>query len=309
MKKILVIGGGGLKGFMYLGVLRYLYENNYLDKVNTFVGTSVGGILASLLAIGYSPEELYNFAYEFDFEKLKDSIDAFGFITGSSFGIYGDDRVKITYRSLIGKKTNPDITLKELYDTTGRKLIVTSTCISTQNCCYISYENHPNMSIYTAIRMTSCIPLLFKPVLYEGLYYVDGGCMDIYPIHMFKDNIDDVIGICFIQSNELNKSIEMVDFSSFIISLLKCMSDTRNTIKGYEDYTIIVKTESMFIANFSLSKDDKNKMYLEGIKQCNEFILKNKGKNGLDNKPNIKNKKTITIKVKRKIKRKVKKSF
>jgi len=268
-KKTLVIGGGGIKGFMYLGALKFLFDDGTLDHIETFAGTSVGGIIASLLAIGYTPDELYYFSHGFDFEKLKNSenVDAFGLIMGNTLGLHNDERVEETYKKLIGKKTKPDITLKELYEWNGRKLIVTATCVNTQSCCYISHENYPDMTVYTAIRMTSCIPFLFSPVEYKGLMYVDGGCMDIYPIGIFSENLDDVIGICSTQSNSVDKPIAIDDLMSYVIAIMRCLSDTRKEISNFKRCTIEIKSKPIFLANFSLEEKDKMNMFASGYVQ------------------------------------------
>ena len=66
IKNILVIGGGGLKGFAALGVCTYLYEKGILVNPDIYCGTSIGSIIATLLAIGYKPKELYKLLYKID---------------------------------------------------------------------------------------------------------------------------------------------------------------------------------------------------------------------------------------------------
>ena len=54
----LVISGGGIKGLSGLGALQYLEDNKLLESINTYIGTSIGGIILYLLAIGYKPIEI-----------------------------------------------------------------------------------------------------------------------------------------------------------------------------------------------------------------------------------------------------------
>ncbi|MCS5421291.1 MULTISPECIES: patatin-like phospholipase family protein [Psychrilyobacter] len=50
------LSGGGSKGFAHIGVLRVLQENNI--PIDYISGTSMGGIVASLYAVGYNPDEI-----------------------------------------------------------------------------------------------------------------------------------------------------------------------------------------------------------------------------------------------------------
>ena len=47
----LVLSGGGSKGLAMLGALHYIHENNGLDSINEYWGTSVGSIIILLLSV------------------------------------------------------------------------------------------------------------------------------------------------------------------------------------------------------------------------------------------------------------------
>ena len=54
----IILSGGALKGLLTLGSLQYVYDNNNLNDVTQYIGTSVGSIICFLLSIGYTPVEL-----------------------------------------------------------------------------------------------------------------------------------------------------------------------------------------------------------------------------------------------------------
>ena len=58
----LVLSGGGSRGAAHIGVIRALEENHI--PIDYIAGTSIGAIVGSLYAIGYTPDEM---------EKLLDS--------------------------------------------------------------------------------------------------------------------------------------------------------------------------------------------------------------------------------------------
>ena len=52
----LVLSGGGAKGAAHIGVIKALEENNI--PIDYVTGTSIGAIIGSLYAMGYTPEEM-----------------------------------------------------------------------------------------------------------------------------------------------------------------------------------------------------------------------------------------------------------
>mgnify|MGYP000805603571 FL=1 len=56
MKVGLALAGGGVKGASHIGVIKALQENGI--EVDYVGGTSIGSIVASLFAMGYTTEEM-----------------------------------------------------------------------------------------------------------------------------------------------------------------------------------------------------------------------------------------------------------
>src|SRR5664280_2415973 len=55
-KVALVLSGGGSKGAAHIGVIRALEENHI--PISCIVGTSIGAVVGSLYASGYSTDEI-----------------------------------------------------------------------------------------------------------------------------------------------------------------------------------------------------------------------------------------------------------
>ena len=58
MKIGLALSGGGIRGIAHAGAIKALEENNI--KIDIIGGTSAGSMIASLYAVGYTPDEIYN---------------------------------------------------------------------------------------------------------------------------------------------------------------------------------------------------------------------------------------------------------
>ncbi len=70
----LVLSGGGAKGFAYIGLLKVLQEVNlHIDYIG---GTSIGGVIGALYAVGYAPDTIAKIIREQNWNALMtDKID------------------------------------------------------------------------------------------------------------------------------------------------------------------------------------------------------------------------------------------
>ena len=63
----LVLSGGGAKGLTHIGIIRALEENNI--PIDYVTGTSMGAIVGSLYAMGYSPDDMEKLIKSEDFKR------------------------------------------------------------------------------------------------------------------------------------------------------------------------------------------------------------------------------------------------
>lgn len=276
-KTILVLCGGGMKGIYILGGLKYLEEQNLLTNIQTYTGTSFGGILSLYLNIGYTVDELYKFAKLFDFTKSTDiNFDINYIFNNYSINTY-DNLDVILNKSISLKNINPNITLLELYKKTKKKLILCTVCIDTKESEFISYETYPDLNIKTAIKMTMSVPILFPPVKHNNKLYVDGGLLNNFPIDIFENNLENVIGI-----NLHTDFLYVKDYDNIINYILKIMSIMFiPCIKKYDEekyknivYNIKLDNNTKTF-DFEITSDKKKEMYLEGYNLLKNEYIKN----------------------------------
>lgn len=272
-KKKLVMSGGGIKGIAHIGALYALDKMNYLDKIEEFAGTSVGSLVIAMYIVGYAPAEMYDFIKWFDMSKLKDisihNVSSFGLDTGS--------RIEYVLKKLISKKKlDENITLKQLFDIRKKKIIFTTACLNTAKPCYISHENYPDIPLYLAIRMSAALPIIYCPVKYENKLYIDGGCIDNYPISNFKDNLDDTIGVLLIDIPNEEECIDNLE--TVILRVLNCITlgMQSNSKKGYEKQTIEINVDMFNIINFDISDKIKDEIFLQGYKDVSKHFADTK---------------------------------
>lgn len=271
----LVLSGGGVKGIAHIGALKLLEEEKILKNIKVFAGTSIGGIIAGMYCIGYSPDDLYNFIEMFDLTKLM-SFSPSDFLQNYAL----DNGHRITFvmgKMFESKNVSKNITFKELYNLSKIKLIVSTVCLNDNQVYYISHITHPGMQVITGLRMTSAFPLIFTPVSYNGKLYVDGCCIDNYPIRLFKDELKFTVGVYVRAEQQFKKSIDNLE--DFLFALLDAIIEgmTSNSINAFESNTVVINTPDIKMTESVISNNAKKDMYARGYESTKNFLkLKNK---------------------------------
>ena len=278
-KKILVLSGGGTKGVVYFGAYKALEELGILENIHTFAVASVGGLIASLYLIGYTIKEMEDFMYLFDFKKLT-SINSFEDISPeklfTNMGLDDGENIhKIFNKLLKGKGKKENLTLLELYQLNKKKLIASTVCLNNGQTEYISYENYPNLRLSELLRMTSAIPIFYTPVIIDNKYYIDGGTTDNFPISIFDNNLEEVIGLYAISKSENSK---INDFKEYLYIIFKtfCESLITKSIKGYEKYTILIDSKQENWLQFELTNEKKKEMFNIGYNHVMQYFKNEK---------------------------------
>jgi NTE family protein len=263
LKNILVISGGGIKGYCALGAITKLKELGIIDQPDVYCGTSIGSSIALLLCIGYTSDDIYNILMDIDASMLTNyNIDTL--LNDAHFGFANLDSFFYILGMLMKKKKiSPKITFKKLFDKVKKKLIITGVCINTSSLHYFNHIDTPNMEVLTAVRISSSIPIVFKPVIYNDKAWIDGGCLNNYPIDYFKDKLDDVIGILLEDNIRIIDNFE--DIPTYITQLVKCLLRNININKYdiYKKQTILIKI-STDASLFDINNDEKKKLYNYG---------------------------------------------
>jgi NTE family protein len=193
--KNLVLEGGGIKGIAYVGALKELENEGILQNIENVAGTSAGAITAVLIALNYTPDEIYDIMFNIDFnyfvdkskwksKNIYDIITKFGIAKGNSFEVWINEIIYNKTRSF-------NTTFEELNNLKNtRNLKIVGTNLSKKTIEIFSNTTTPNMQISKAVRISMSIPLFFQAVKYNNDIYIDGSLFWNYPLSIYdKDNI------------------------------------------------------------------------------------------------------------------------
>lgn len=299
MIKNLVISGGGVKIIGALGVIKYLEEKKQLSNVKKYFGTSAGSILSLMLVLGFTSGEIIKFIETFDLGKI--------FIVNTdelftTFNVCSSAKLEKVIKLFINFKLSKpqlsgvgivsegggafchigtnfeNITMEELNAITGKILTVTTVCIEKRTPVYMSCKNFPNIPVWKAVLASCSIPLVFKPVEWEGLNYVDGALVDNFPLLRISPwEIPWTLGIqtCVdLESNFVPHNKPDFNIYHYIINIIKIVMESKTQIKSYN--VISVKIDPLVLNDFldiNLSQDTKNKIIAQGYTQAHEHHM------------------------------------
>ncbi|WP_373950363.1 patatin-like phospholipase family protein [Vibrio pomeroyi] len=160
----IAFGGGGVRGFMHLGVIKALAEEGIAPDVVS--GTSAGSIAATLYASGMSYEEM-----EIAIEKVGMS-DIADFVFSSKGLVNGKN---------LSEWINSQVTYDDLSDM-PMPVALTATNMTSRETVIIRSGNPGH-----AVQTSSTIPGAFVPVENQGDILVDGGIFSVVPVYAAKD--------------------------------------------------------------------------------------------------------------------------
>lgn len=278
MKVALCLAGGGIKGAAHVGALKAFEEENI--EFEYISGASSGSIVATLNAVGYKSDEIYEifkkYAKKMKYVDGRAIIDVIKrLITKRKFIVEGlnSGRLieKVIQNACIKKnicninqiKKNLLIPSVDLED--GRIYFFSS--MVNRNVISDSKIYINNIEIGKAVRSSCSYPGVFCPCEYEGRKLIDGGIRENVPWREWKNNgVDKVICIGFETEKISKKDKNMVDIISDSLNIL-CHELSNYELDGV-DYLLKIKTKDVSL----LEVKQMDYLYREGYEQTKKFI-------------------------------------
>ncbi|MDR1454585.1 MAG: patatin-like phospholipase family protein [Tannerella sp.] len=200
----LVLSGGGARGIAHIGVIKALEENNI--PIDYVTGTSIGAIVGSFYAMGYTPDEMLELIlsdefgywqtgkvgdeYIYYFKKpdempqfmrfalnLKDSVIFEGLLPGS---LINPIQMNQAFLELYAQAT-----AKSAWNFDN--LFVPFRCMGSDvyGKKAVTFRNG---DLGDAVRASMTFPFIFNPIWKDGVPLFDGGIYDNFPVKVMKED-------------------------------------------------------------------------------------------------------------------------
>lgn len=232
---------------VHVGVLAYLQDNNI--NIQNYSGTSGGAVVATWGANNLPARELMDLTLKFGYAKyfVKPSLKPGGILDHSSFG------------KMIAAYCKPK---KNLY-------IVTFNVLKMQKQIW----NGENINLSKVLTATTCIPGLFKPVMYSNGLHIDGIFARFCP-----DDLWDSGTTISVQLKSKNKSRSRYLMDSFIHKIeqatINFLEDNQKRNSRKDNIVFIQPDESTLnqMDLFSVSPHDHLKLFYEGYQAARNAL-------------------------------------
>lgn len=286
-----VFEGGGVKGIGIVGAVCRFEENGY--EWHNLAGTSAGAIIAALLSVGYSGNEIKEIFLNTDYRCFqdKDTLQSFPLI-GSALGFImeksifcGDFFEKWISRLL---KEKGKVRFKDVSQNGVSRLKIIASDISRRKMLVLpddisEYGYDPmELKISKAVRMSMSIPFYFKPVKLkfgaETSYIVDGGLLSNFPVWIF--DVEGVprwptFGFKLVEPGHGFTASGNTNIISYTLDVIGTMIETIDEIYvKNSDFirTIAIPTLGVGTVDFGISKKKKLELFNSGYQSAQDFI-------------------------------------
>lgn len=269
----LVLSGGGAKGMTHIGIIRALEENNI--PIDYIAGTSMGAIIGSLYAMGYSPDDMEALLRSEDFKRwYSGKVEpkyAYYFKknrpTPESFNIRFAfrDSLHVKPQILPTSMVNPiqmNLVFVELFarataacEGNFNNLFVPFRCVASD-----VYNKKPLImrkgDLGDAVRASMSFPFVFKPIEIDRVLAYDGGIYNNFPTDVMRKDFRPEVIIGSVVAANPSKPKEN-----------DLMSQIENMVMQKTDYTI---PDSLGIV-MTFKYDDVNLLDFDRLKELHDI--------------------------------------
>lgn len=272
LKYTCLFGGGAIRGMAYIGTIRALEELGI--EYDMIGGSSVGSIIAALVASGYKSYELENLFMKVNFDLFKDIHLGLGKVFALSKG-----EIFLDWLNELLSKKNEKVRGRNIrFSDIDKSLVIITTDLTKFSSQEFSKIVTPDFEVARAIKISSSMPGLMAPYEYNKSLLVDGDLQKASPMWRLSENLgkSDSRILEFRLEGDYNKDEK--NPISFINTIYSCVTDVATDfvkeIYGQNDRydCISINTGDIFFADFNLNKESRRKLIEIGYNQTINYF-------------------------------------
>lgn len=263
-----VFAGGGTRLSAHVGVATALEELKI--PFQHIVGVSGGSIVAALMAVGKSNEEIKALALNVDFKRFK------GFSPYQLF-FYGGLSSGMNFERWMDQQLSGAV-----FGDLPLNLHIVATDVQTGRPVVFDQERTPGLKVAEAVRYSMGIPLLFSFKLYQGQVLVDGSILAEEVLR--RDWAGNGSPVCFFRIRSNAQGLEQEGRSrgkkppllpTFLAMVIRSfmMTISREFINdAYWHSTIVIDSGEISPVEFGLSKAQKVELFRQGYETTMQYL-------------------------------------
>ncbi|RAK22349.1 NTE family protein [Anoxybacillus vitaminiphilus] len=284
-----VFSGGGIKGFALIGAYQAIEAKGLRFK--RVAGTSAGSLIATLIAAGFTSEQLIKVVNELNLKDLLDERKIWlpypitkWILLYWRMGLYKGELFEQWLENVLaekGVKTFADLPKESLYiiasDLTNGRILVLPDDLR-------EYGLNPDaFSVAKAVRMSVSIPYFFEPVkLYsnEGKHIiVDGGILSNFPLFLFDEEKEvkkrPVLGIQLsarLEKKPKKKITNAIELYEALFATMREAHDARYVSRRHEKNIVFLPVKHVVATEFTITDEERDRLIEYGKKRTEQFL-------------------------------------
>ena len=224
----IILSGGHFATICFLGCIQNLIdkENFDLKKVNRWVCTSGGCVVALFLSLGYVPIQIREILKKIPISKIS-PIDANVWLQFfDNFGLHDTIKIRSLFKHFITHRSlNENITFGEFYKLFDIELVFMSYCLNTTKLVELSRLETPDLKIMDGLCMAIAAPFLFKPVKYHNHLFIDAVVSSNCPVS-YSRNKGNAYVFKIEKPTKYYDKIDLLTYSKILVSsMIKQIED------------------------------------------------------------------------------------
>lgn len=251
----IAFSGGGLQGIAHIGAVKALYELGI--KPQFVSGTSSGAAMASIVAMGFSADEMQEIAKK-HWKELAEIDNKLIFKSLAQFilnkkirkdGIKSGEIISDVIKEIMRERG-----ISGFKDLPINLSVCTVDTLTTDECIFTTEDEHlQNEHIHyicdapleIAVRASMSFPAIYTTCPYDKYNFIDGGSKDNLPVKILKDmGVGKVLALGF--------NIMNYDPDSGLDGLIKVIW------RALDVYSIDGTRKSMKMADYAVEINNKN---------------------------------------------------
>jgi len=300
-----VFEGGGVKAIALVGAIKAAEEQNV--RFHQVAGTSSGAIVASLLAAGYTADELKKMMLETPFTDflVKSWLHQIRLVGPAvrlfvKKGLYSGQKLEQWVSQKLAAKG-----IKTFADLPRDKLRIIASDISRGRLLVLPHDirqygiEPDRLPVSYAIRMSTSIPYFFDPVVIrksakvrpkgetfsdQFIYIVDGGLLSNFPLWIYDQQNSKIpeneqiptVGFHLVgrQANTARSIIGPLSMFQALFATMMEAHDERYIEEWNRFRTIKIPTLGVRVTDFDIKPDKSMELYYSGYSAASQYFQK-----------------------------------
>ena len=192
---VLVLGGGGMRGFAHIGVVRAIERLGL--KVDEVVGTSMGAVMGALFAAGHDSKRM-------EAAALEVSLKEYFRLNLVKFLVRGYRHASV-YKGKAFKELLTEWLPQASFEELQRPFFCNALSLTTGATRFFGMPGARAMAVADAVYASACLPTIFEPAEIDGDHFIDGGMTETLALRIAKAREADLVIAVDLSHRDLHK--------------------------------------------------------------------------------------------------------